>query len=393
MGWNLVQQVSNFYETWVITRTNNREPIERVLPTDVTRNIHFIYFDLPRWMAFWKRGRRGLQLYYYLWQLGAYFAVRKLHREIGFDLVHHVTFVKYWAPSFLALLPLPFLWGPVGGAESAPLRFWFSLSFRGKLYELLRYFVRGLAKLDPFVRLTAQRAVMAMATTRETEERLRALGCRRVFVFPQVALPGAEIRLLGGMCARMTSPFRVVSIGYLMHFKGFDLGLRAFARFHREFPASEYWLIGEGPERGRLERLARELDVTGRVTFWGSETRTEVLEKLADCDVLLHPALHESGGLVSLEAMAAGRPVICLDLGGLALQVTEDTGIRVPAVSPQQAVAALAAALSRIARDPCLRASLARAGRERVQQHFNWERKGLCLASMYDQVSKNCCDC
>jgi len=169
--------------------------------------------------------------------------------------------------------------------------------------------------------------------------------------------------------------------------------LRAFARFHREFPASEYWLIGEGPERGRLERLAQELDVTGRVTFWGSETRTEVLEKLADCDVLLHPALHESGGLVSLEAMAAGRPVICLDLGGLALQVTEDTGIRVPAVSPQQAVAGLAAALSRIARDPCLRASLARAGRERVQQQFNWERKGLCLASMYDQVSKNCCDC
>src|ERR1039458_9148705 len=47
-------------------------------------NVHWVYFDLPRWAAFWKKGRRGGHAYYYLWQLGAYFVARKLHREVGF---------------------------------------------------------------------------------------------------------------------------------------------------------------------------------------------------------------------------------------------------------------------------------------------------------------------
>ena len=65
-----------------------------------------------------------------------------------------------------------------------------------------------------------------------------------------------------------------------------------------------------------MEKLARELGITANVKFWGGIRRAQVLEKLAECDVLIHPSLHESGGWVCLEAMAAGRPVVCLDLGG-----------------------------------------------------------------------------
>ena len=57
-------------------------------------------------------------LYYYLWQLTAIPKIRKHHKEVGFDISHHVTFVKYWAPSCLAWLDIPFIWGPVGGGES-----------------------------------------------------------------------------------------------------------------------------------------------------------------------------------------------------------------------------------------------------------------------------------
>ena len=123
VGWNCVLQAARFHEVWVLTRKNNREPIENALQTDPLENVRFVYFDLPRWSRFWKRRTRGLQLYYYLWQIGAYFVARKLHRRVGFDLTHHVTFVNYWLPSLLPLLPVPFLWGPVGGGESAPVGF------------------------------------------------------------------------------------------------------------------------------------------------------------------------------------------------------------------------------------------------------------------------------
>ena len=118
----------------------------------------------------------GTHLYYYLWQMGIYFLAKRLHREVGFDLVHHVTFVNYWMPSFLALLPVPFVWGPVGGGESAPRAFFRTFSLRGRMYEYLRNLARFVGEHDPFTRLTAQKATIALATTSESATRLRCLG-------------------------------------------------------------------------------------------------------------------------------------------------------------------------------------------------------------------------
>jgi glycosyltransferase involved in cell wall biosynthesis len=107
------------------------------------------------------------------------------------------------------------------------------------------------------------------------------------------------------------------------------------------------------------------------------------LENLEECDVLLFPSLHDSGGWVTLEAMAAGRPVICLDLGGPAVRVTDATGVKVAAIDPEQAETDLTAALLRLEADPIHRAQLAQAGRLRVEQEFNWERTGEKLARIY----------
>jgi hypothetical protein len=132
VGWNWVRQIARFNEVWVVTRANNRPPIEAALAKDPIPNVHFVYFDLPAWARFWKKRGYNVRPYYYLWQLGVYFVVRKLHRHVVFELVHHVTFVNYWLPSFLAILPVPFVLGPVGGGESAPRAFWWSFSSRGK---------------------------------------------------------------------------------------------------------------------------------------------------------------------------------------------------------------------------------------------------------------------
>lgn len=392
VGWNWARQIGRYHQVWVLTRSNNREPIELALEQEPLANVHFVYFDLPRWMRFWKKKRRGARAYYYIWQIGAYFVAQRLHRQIGFDLVHHVTFVNYWMPSFLALLPVPFVWGPVGGGDSAPRSFFSSFGMRGKIYEILRDLARSFGHLDPFVRLTARRAAVVLSATPATEKRLRALGCRKIFSFPEPGLPGDEIRRLSSIPPRRGNPFRVASIGNLLHFRGFALGLKAFAQFHSKCPASEYWIIGAGPERRRLECLARELGVAERVTFRGYLPRAVVLEKLTDCDVLLHPSLHESGSWVCLEAMAAGRPVICLDLGGPAVRVTEETGIKAPAISPEQVVRDLATALGQLANNPELRARLGQAAYRRVEEHFNWEKRSEILMGMYRKVAEGACE-
>lgn len=390
VGWNWVLQISRFHEVWVITRANNQERIEKAAATKPLPNVHWVYFDLPPWARFWKKGERGLRLYYYLWQIGAYFVARKLHRKVAFNVLHHVTFGQYWTPPFPALLPIPFIWGPVGGGESAPRSFKSDFSSIGRRFESLRDFRRTLASIDPLLRLIASRSRFAIATTEETAGRLRQLGAKKVIVHPQFGMTEDESCYFAALPSPHTKPFRVISMGRNLHWKGFHLSLRAFAKFLASYPDAEYWITGQGPESHNLQALALDLGIEDKVVFWGKlATLKEAYAKLAESDLLVHPALHEAFGNVCLEAMAAGRPVVCLDLGGPALQVTEDTGIKVRAASPEQVVSDLAAAMTRLARDPGLCIRLGIAARQRVQEHFDWTGKGDWLSQLYRRVLDN----
>jgi glycosyltransferase involved in cell wall biosynthesis len=174
----------------------------------------------------------------------------------------------------------------------------------------------------------------------------------------------------------------------LIGWKGFHLGIAAFAELLKTHPDSEYWIAGDGEERAKLEALAQELGVSAKVTFFGLLPRAQALEKLAQSDVMLHPSLHDSGGWVCLEAMAAGRPVVCLNLGGPGVQITDETGIRVPAENPQQSIRDLGEALKTLASDYALRQRMAQAGKQRIWDEFNWNDKGTRVSEVYRAVVK-----
>ncbi|MFM6139218.1 MAG: glycosyltransferase family 4 protein, partial [Sphaerospermopsis kisseleviana] len=164
---------------------------------------------------------------------------------------------------------------------------------------------------------------------------------------------------------------KFISMGRLLHWKGFHLGLRAFAQAN--LPNTEYWIVGDGPEWHHLQTLASDLGIAQKVQFWGKLPREKALDLLRDCHVLVHPSLHDSGGWVCMEAMAAGRPVICLDLGGPGVQVTEETGFKIPADEPYQAVRDLAAAMIHLVTEPELRVSMGQTGRKLVRENYTWQ--------------------
>ncbi len=381
VGWNAVRALAHRHEVWVLTRANNRRVIEDALSREPLPRAYFVYYDLPPWARWWKRGPIGVQIYYYLWQLGIYPVARALHSNVGFDLTHHVTFGKYWAPSLLCLLPVPFVWGPVGGGESAPRPFWRDFSRRGKLFETFREAARWCGEHDPLVRLTARRSALALAKAEDTAVRLRCLGAGDVEVFSEGGLLMADLSHLVRCPEPPNEPIRFCNVGRLLHLKGFHLGLRAFAR--AGIPGAEYWIIGDGPERRRLEAEARALGVADRVRFWGWLSHAETLRRLEETHVLVHPTLHDSGGGVTLEAMASGRPVICLDLGGPSAQVVDGTGVKVAARDPDQAVRDLARAMRRVADDPAMRKRMGAAGRRRSREAYAWEGQGPILDAFY----------
>ncbi|MGK7926913.1 MAG: glycosyltransferase family 4 protein [Spirulina sp.] len=384
IGWNMAIEAAKSHEIWVLTRGFCHHTIEPYLTKNPTPNLHFVYFEPFGWSEDW-RGRQGLlTLHYYLWQIWAYFVGRKLHKTIGFDVVRHVTYGRYWNPSFLALLPVPFVWGPVGGGESAPSAFWPDFSRRGRIYEGVRDLARFLGERDPFVSMTAGRSAIALATTRESAVKMSRLGAKNVRVFSSVGLTEAEIENLGNSPPPPDNLVRFMSVGRLLHWKGIHLALRAFQRADPD--NAEYWIVGRGAESERLQHLISQLELNEKVKFWGALPRSKTLEKMGECHVLLHPSLHDSGGFVCAEMMAAGRPAICLNLGGPAIQVTDETGIVVEAENPEQAIADLAAAIDRLVRDPELRDRLGQAAQKRIRDVFAWSVKSEFMEKVYREA-------
>jgi glycosyltransferase involved in cell wall biosynthesis len=388
VGWNTAWEIAKSHEVWVLTRPDDgRESIEAELQRHPNPNLHFVYFTLPVFGSIWRSGGSiAFVIHYYFWQVQAFFVARRLHEEIHFDVAHHVTFVRHSSPSFLALLPIPLIWGPVGGGESAPAKFWQDFSFGNKVYEILRSAARWFGERDPFARMTARRSALVRVTTEDTAIRVRQMGANKVEIFPEASLTKEEIARLSQCATSNSTAVRFISMGRLLHWKGFHLGLRAFAQ--AGIPGAEYWVLGEGPDRQRLEALVAELGIADRVKFWNRLPRDEALQQLGRCTALVHPSLHDSGGWVCLEAMMAARPVICLDLGGPAVQVTDETGVKVNAHDPDRAVQGLAAAMIRLANDPELRLSMGQAGQLRVKEFYNWEIRGQQMCQLYEDVVK-----
>jgi len=130
------------------------------------------------------------------------------------------------------------------------------------------------------------------------------------------------------------------------------------------------------------------LGIEDKVHFWGVLPRAEALVKLGLCDILVHPSLHDSGAGVCVEAMAAGKPVICLDLGGPGAQVTRETGFKIPALDPGQAVQEMARSMALLAEDPRLRARMGQAGKDRVASKYAWEQKGELVSALYRRIAE-----
>ncbi|MGE4218227.1 MAG: glycosyltransferase [Alphaproteobacteria bacterium] len=371
VGWGWVTSLAEAgHDVVAITRANNRDPIEAELAVRPRARLAFVYHDLPDWLLRLKKatGGFGLRAYYLLWCRSIRSRARQIVAESRIDLCHHVTFAHCWSPSPLANLGPPLIWGPVGGAEPCSSAFWPDLGWRGAVYEAIRTTLRGVAAFNPMLRRSARTVPMAVASTPETARWLARIGCRTVWVASQVGLDTA----IAGRLAALARPapdaqteWRLLIIGDLLPHKGVHLALAALRNLPGRWSLD---IVGDGPERRRLERMARTL--TGHVRFHGHLPRDRALERMQPAHLLLVSALHDSGGFTVVEALAAGVPVLSLDRGGPPL-LAGDGGIAVPAPNPGVAVAGIRAALTRLFSDPAAWPELSAAARRRAAA-FLW---------------------
>lgn len=382
VGWNWAKQIAKFSEVHVITRANNRHLIEEELKKSPVPDLFFHYYDVPKWLSFWKKKTRGLHLYYLLWQIGAYNVAKGLHKRERFDLVHHITFGNIWLPTFMPFLGIPFIWGPIGGGERVPRQFRKDYSITSKIQEFLRDFIVLTLRINPFFLLASKKASLIISRTKESFDAVPAKLRFKAITLIETGIEGSAIKKL----ILERKGVKILSAGRLIHLKGFDLSLKAFDLASRKSKGLEMIIIGNGPDMKRLQGLCKELGLSDKVTFTGYLSNSEVLEYMAESDIFLYPSLKEAGAWVLFEAMSTGMPVICLDIAGPAEIVSEDCGIKIKPDTPEQTVKELAAAIIRLIENPELRKKMGEAGRKRVLEHYTWEKKGELIRRIYEEV-------
>ena len=179
---------------------------------------------------------------------------------------------------------------------------------------------------------------------------------------------------------------RIVSVGRLVPRKGFADLITVLPAL----PDTELVIAGgadramrDDAEANRLRELARQLGVADRVRLAGQVPRERMPELLRSADVVACVPWYEPFGIVPLEAMACGVPVVASAVGGLQDTVADSvTGLLVPPRDPE----ALAAAVKSLLDDPERRAAYGRAGRERVERRYTWSRVAAATANAYAQV-------
>lgn len=392
-GWATALTLSQEYRVTVICAAHYRTRFE---DADIDwlreRDIAVDFFKAERhaWMLKLPLGGIQNRLYYYFWQKSVSMPARRHISESHPVAVQHVNWGTGKVPSGIVGLGVPTIFGPIGGFERGHPQVSAGLGGKLRISEHLRRLHIRLSRHHPALRAMYRKIDLVLACTEESATHIRTLGARRVELMTNAGVSSETATHLANCAVNKTveSKFRLLFASRLCGWKGEELAIRSLAGAND--PNIHLTILGSGSNAQRCKRMARRLGVDRQISFvpflpeW-----KDVWELYESTDVFLFPSLHDSGGTAVLEAMAAGLPVICLDMGGPSRFITDCCGIRIPPGPTAQVVHQMTNEIIRLRDDSELRMTLGHEATTRCLNHFTWESRGRDLLDKVRSVWKD----
>jgi glycosyltransferase involved in cell wall biosynthesis len=329
---------------------------------------------------------QALTAFAYPFSLGfEWSAWRQLRKRIyggEFDVVLRLLPLTAVLPSpfafFLRNGPIPFVIGPINGGLPFVRGFSQAENQREWISSL-----RNVYRFLPFARSTYSRASAIITASSHTYKEFSAHRDKLFFV-PE---NGIDLELCSDQ-ARSSVPakkLKLIFVGGLIPCKGCDLALRGAASVLRSSQAS-FTILGDGPERSRLEELARSLSIEKEVSFRGWVSRSEVIEHLRDADVLVFPSVRDFGAGVVFEALANGVVPVVVDFGGPGDIVHREVGYKVPLTNEADVAVQIEKALIELAEDRDVLHRLRKNAVAYARENLTWEAKAQDTTKILDWV-------
>ena len=385
-GWNWpLAMARRGHDVTVLTtprfRTEISEACRRI--TRPLPRFEFVDEVEPRDLLSRVSGQQRVYSRYFLWQRKILDTARALHAKERFDLVHHISWGSLRGGSHLAGLGIPFVFGPTGGGQTAPWRFIGCFGRSAPLEIARTVSTRWLARAVGRGRATAKGASIILAANKDTAELARNLGSERVAFFQD---SGIDASVISQDTSRDWDwpELEVAWVGRMFALKGVGLALKALAQV-KQRASIRMTLVGDGPERAGLERMASTLGIDHALNWTGAISWSEVINRLDRAHVLIFPSLRESGGAQLLEAMARGVPILTLDHQGGRDQVPPEAGIKVPVRDPRRVARDLADTMVQLAHDRDRLREMSAIG-HRYAREQTWDVKAEQMEQIYRQA-------
>jgi glycosyltransferase involved in cell wall biosynthesis len=380
VGWNWITEAHRLGHTvWALVSPNHHDSITRACAerTDLA-SINWVFPKVPSWPLKQALEPKWERTYNLLWQAVAVGVARDLHAREGFDAIHHLTWGGVRAPTFLGLLGVPLIVGPLGGGETSPWLLRDGLHFKAKLTEAIRDLSNRTITLNPLVRRGLLDASVIFVKTPDTRRVLTQAMQKKTVEFIELGLQERQ----PPKGDRPHGPLRLLFAGRLLYWKGAHIAIRALAELVRRLPDARLTIVGKGKEEGRLKAAAAGYGLSNNIEFVPWLPQQQLFALYRSHDLFIFPSLHDSSGGVVLEALSFGLPVVCLDLGGPKQIVSSDSGVVVGTAgrNTAQVAGALADELFRVFESPSRLSQLSLGATVRAGRFILSER----VAKFYD---------
>jgi glycosyltransferase involved in cell wall biosynthesis len=234
--------------------------------------------------------------------------------------------------------------------------------------------LRKLYRFMPFARSTYRNATAIIAASSQTCAEFDAYRDKLFFV-PENGL-SASLCFGETRSPESSAKLEMIFVGGLIPCKACDLALRAAAPLLRDDLAG-FTIVGDGPERGRLEQLAKSLGIEKAVSFAGWVSHEEVLRRLRSADVMVFPSVRDFGAGVVFEALATGAVPVVADFGGPGDIVRPEVGFKVPLTNENDFVLKMEKILKELAQNRGRLEGLRQQGMAYARECLTWDAKAL----------------
>lgn len=406
-GWNVVTRLSKYHNITVLYASGSQfDPFsyENAIKDYFTKNkntgnINFIAIPQTRLTSLislvnkkFTRNNSNIgnpflyYLGYSLWEKKAYNVAKELCSKSKFDIIHHLTSISFREPGFLWKLDIPFVWGPTGGLSRLPFQFYKYLGYKAYSKEFIRNSINHIQFFSHYRIVKALKNSSLIYTFSKEDELLFS---KRSGKKPKILLDAATYSSLknNAVVNNKYLPLKLVWCGELIQRKSLDIVLYAINSAPELKDKIILRVIGAGPLEQYYKTLAKTLGFGNCIEWVGKVDRNIVFNIMNESDLLVHSSYREATSHVVPEALSHGLPVVCHDINGMSIAVTNECGIKIPLISPEKSIEGFREALIKLVNNH-IELNRLKIGAIKRSNELSWDKMAEIIANDYITIHK-----